>query len=263
MLQPVIFCPLSIERSAIARALNGRARIVTTGPGPDAVRAAVEHLNGIRPPLVVLFGLAGGLRDDAELAPRIGSVMDKDARSWTCPAVAPGEGRASVAVGVDEPVTHPARKRQMGTAYGAAIVDCESHAFAAAAQAAGLRWAIVRGISDGVNVRLPAHATDWVDSEGRTRLGGLLLSIARNPAVLPAVIMLGRRTRPALRAAKARLLALLDAERAAAAAPTVKAAAPPRVPRSGIDMSNPIEVQLGRKSARLNDPPPAKRAPRP
>lgn len=208
---PVVLCPLEVERRHLARMLKLRARVVAVGPGADSVARSVAELRGPDPSLIVLCGLAGGLIE-TERAPRIGWVMDRDGGFWTAPTVPPGDGEPVGVLGVDEPVKTPGRKRQMAEAYGAALVDCESHAFAAAATAANLRWAIVRGVSDGPGESLPTRVMDWVDGRGRTRLGRLVLSIVLEPSVLPAVLRLAMRAGPAMRAAAARVIELLEIE---------------------------------------------------
>lgn len=206
--------------------------------------------------MVILFGLAGGLRE-GERAPRISRVVDKDARAWLAPCVPPGESDPVTIVGMDEPVLHRARKRQMGTAYGAAMVDMESHAFAEACTQAGLRWAVIRGVSDGPDVDLPAGVTEWVNEAGKTRVWGVIFAAMLNPSVVPAAVMLARRARPALKAAAARLIELLNTE--AAMGGVGAAAAPDVVVDRPMASLNPIERQLGRRSARLNDPKPTTR----
>ncbi|MDX2114554.1 MAG: hypothetical protein SFZ24_02890 [Planctomycetota bacterium] len=261
--RPVILCPLEIERRSIGRLLRERAEIVRTGPGAGAVRRGVEEaLRAGAPPLLVLFGLAGGLRSGLT-APRIGRVMDKDARSWDAPLVAPGSGPAACVIGVDEPVTDRDRKKRMAEAYGADLVDCESHAFAEACAAAGVRWAVVRGVSDGPEVTLPAHAQEWVDAEGRTRVGRVFLACLLSPGVLPAVVQLGLRSKPALREARARLLEVLNH-----AASTIEEEKIGGVRRAGAGgegravsaaaeraAANVIEAQLGRRGSRDAAPP--------
>lgn len=252
MSKPVVLCPLSIERRAIAKRLREKAEVRLIGPGAAAARSAVELAAKDRPPIVILFGLAGGLRDDV-IAPPIGRVVDKDGRGWVPPCIPPGEEDAVTIVGMDEPVLHRARKRQMAGAYAAALVDMESHAFAAAATAAGLRWAIIRGVSDGPDMELPAAVTEWVDPLGRMRLMRVFLGAILNPGVIPAVFGLVLRGRPALKAAAGLLVETLSAE-AGVAPPSVVVAPGDAGGGRGF---NPIERQLGRKSARLNDPPPA------
>lgn len=258
MKRPVILCPLSIERRAIAKRLGDRADIRLIGPGAAAVRAALESLTTERPPLVILFGLAGGLRDD-EASPRINRVVDKDARAWIATCVPPGENAPVTIVGMDEPVLTKSRKKRMASAYAATLVDTESHTFAELASDAGLRWGVIRGISDGPDDELPAAVTEWVDQQGRTRFLKVILGTILNPGVIPGLLRLFLRAKPALRAAADRLVETLNAE---ALHP---GSLSPRIPVVVASLAapeqnaaNPIERQLGRKTARLNDPPRAR-----
>lgn len=249
MAHPVVICPLDVERRAAVKAVGDRADVIMCGPGGEAVSRCMAQIAARRPSIVVLFGLAGGLREGS-IAPRITRVMDRDAHTWIPSAWPPIGGEEAALVGVDEPVLHPARKKQMGQAYGAALVDCESHVFAELACAANLRWAVVRGVCDGVDVQLPAHASTWVDASGRTRIGSLILSMVLNPSVLPAAIGLGRRARPALKAAAGRLLELLSAEQIRSSSPEVMIRAAGDSKPAVAASSNPIEAQLGRASRR-------------
>lgn len=260
MRQPLILCPLEIERKAAAKAIGARAAVVVTGPGGEAIERAMADVVKQRPPLVVLFGLAGGLRDGIDDAPRVSRVFDKDARSWLAPCVAPGSSEAVGVIGVDEPVHTPAKKKQLAQAYGAALVDCESHVFARLATEAGLRWAVVRGVSDGPDEALPVHASEWVDEAGKTRAGRVLVSTMLNPGVLPSLFRLGKRSKPALQAAAARLIEILNVSATSTDVVVVPPGDAARAKPVAQAPRNPIEQQLGRKTARLNDPPAAKPA---
>lgn len=264
MAVPVVLCPLQLERRAAVRAVGSRAMVRAVGPGSQGVQRAVQELKsgGVTPPLVVLFGLAGGLRESL-IAPRVGWVSDRGARSWRASCLPPGEDEPVGLLGSPEPITDPARKAQLGQAFGTALVDCESHAFAEAAQAAGLTWAVVRGVSDRVDEALPADAADWIDDRGRTRVLALAGKLLVRPNLIPAVLTLGLRSGPALKVAAGRLVELLEAFRrdpASVAGPDrLKPSVRVSLDRSrDIDTtrpSTPIEEQLGRRSARLNDPP--------
>lgn len=264
---PVVICPLEVERRAVAKALRGRARVIVSGPGKAAVKASVEMIakDKDRPSLVVLFGVAGGLRD-TEGTPRIGWVTDKDARTWTPACAPPGSGELVGMLGVDEPIVLPGKKRQMGEAYGAALVDMESHAFAPACEGARLRWAIVRGVSDGPDVVLPEGAMGWVDTKGKTRVGRVLAQSLLSPPTLIGAIGLWKRTGPALKAACGRLVELLEADRTAphTIKVEVRAVAKPKVvsdlpnsagSASGAKAGNLIEQQLGKRSMIIDKDP--------
>lgn len=258
MSKPIVLCPLDIERRAIVKRVGDRADVRLVGPGPAAMRTALEALVKQRPAMVLLFGLAGGLRDD-ERAPRINRVVDKDARAWLPTCVPPGESPAVTIVGMDEPVLHRARKKQMASAYAAAAVDTESHVFAEFASTAGWRWGVIRGISDGPEDHLPAAVTEWVDERGRTRILRVLLGAILNPGVIPAAITLFRRSRPALRAAADRLIETLNAEALSPGATMRRPAVVVQTPGGHqAEGSNPIERQLGRRGAHAGDPPKAR-----
>jgi len=180
-----------------------------TGPGAEAIRRAVESLDSDRVSLVVLFGVAGAL-GATEPAPPIGAVVDAETGERWTPSVIP-PGPCSTIAGVAEPVWTADTKRDLAARTGADLVDCESHAFARACVAAGLRWAIVRGVSDGPETALPPESARWVDANGATRPGRVMLDLLRRPALTPVVLRLGRTTSRALCAAAARLDAMLDA----------------------------------------------------
>jgi hypothetical protein len=147
----------------------------------------------------------------------------------------------------------------MGEAYGAALVDMESHAFAAVCEASRLRWAVVRGVSDGPDVALPAEALQWVDEKGKTRMGRVLAQTLLSPPTLAAAIGLWKRTGPALKAAAGRLVEMLEADKSAPQTIKVeiRTMAKPKVvsdmpgaagaPASG-KAGNLIEQQLGRRT---------------
>lgn len=255
---PVVICPLMVERRAITKAMRGRAKVIVSGPGADAVKRAVEAVakDKNQPSIVILFGVAGGLRDTEELTPRIGWVTDKNARAWTPSCAPPGSGELVGLLGVDDAITIPARKRQLGDAYGAALVDMESHAFAPACEAARLRWAIVRGVSDGPDVALPEGALGWIDAAGKTRIGRVLAQSLLSPPTLIAAIGLWKRTGPALKAATSRLVELLEADKNAPQTIKVeiRSLVKPKVvsdlpgASTGAKAGNLIEQQLGRRT---------------
>lgn len=219
--RPLVLCALEIERAAAARAARGVADVVRFGPGPAAVRAWGEQFDAERsgrgdqtPALVILFGLAGGLMPTGP-APSIGRVIDREGRVWTPPVVAGDPASAVTLLGMDDPVIEPARKHELAARSGAALVDTESHAFAAWADGsggAGVRWAVIRGVSDGPDEPLPREVTGWIDARGRVRVVRPLLDVIRRPRLAPAVLALSERADAALHAAGERLRALLARE---------------------------------------------------
>ncbi len=257
---PVVLCPLEVERRAIAKAVGMRARVLVTGPGSLAITRAMDSLVDEHPPLVVLCGLAGGVAQSL-LAPRIGWVLDKDAMSVTVPVVPPGSDEEVRLLGLDEPVLKRHRKEAIAAAYGATLVDCESHAFAAAAERLGFRWSIVRGVSDGPTLSLHECVPTWVDPRGRTRRWRVFFDSIFHPSVIPSIIRLSVNSRGALRIATGRLLELLAAEQQLRYGE--RGLPPTTLPKRAGVAPGPtiIEQQLGRPGAAPASAPPKRAVP--
>lgn len=182
--------------------------MVRTGPGPTRVVGVLERVARENPGLVVMAGVAGGLRE-TPVCPPIGRVVDRSGRSWSPSA---GDGAGSVTLlGVDAPVTTVEEKAALGVAHDASLVDCESHAFAEAATRLGLAWAIVRGVSDGPGESLPGEVIGWTDESGRTRLGRVLGGLIRRPRLVGDVARLGRRSARAMEGVVGRVESLVGA----------------------------------------------------
>lgn len=232
----VVLSPLSVERDGLRRAAarSARARgaaglfnsveFELTGIGAERVTAAVASLRarpvGRRPSLVVLAGTAGGLTE-GPVAPPIARVIDEGGGVWTPAAtVRPAEGElATTVLGVDRLIPTPAEKRSLAAWKGATIVDMESHAFARACEGsptAGVepvRWAVVRGVSDGPEHELPEFVLGWFDGAGRARPVAMAVGVMAHPRSWAELWRLSRRTRAALAQAGAALAGLLIAER--------------------------------------------------
>ena len=210
-----VVCPLDFECSALTRTARERGwALACTGPGAAQVRRWGQF--AVLPPgsLVVLAGVAGGLADHFRAgAARVATVRDASGRSWTAPIPPGWTGRRATCLSVDAPLGDPAAKRAAAAAHGADIVDMEAAAFAEVATTRGWRWAIVRGISDAVDHRLPAGIDRWTDRWGETQLGTVVGDLATRPWILPSVVALGRRSRAAMGAVRDALLQLDANER--------------------------------------------------
>lgn len=210
MARPFVICPLEHERRVLERLLGDRASFRVSGPGPDAIRRALGAILEERPPLVILAGVAGGLRECDSLAPPIDCIVDRRGGRWTPNVLDPECSQGVTLVGVEAPVVDPVAKRQLADETGAALVDCESHAFAAMLENRDVPWAVVRGVSDGPDDELPPDIDRWVDDRGRTR--GLVLArrLALAPGLIPRMRALGARSRTALEEAGERITRILD-----------------------------------------------------
>ncbi len=217
MYEPLILCPLEHE----ARALRARLkplRVEVCGPG-RAVGPRVRALCEPRPRLVVLAGLCGGLVE-CEIVPRITRVTSTRGQVWRVPVtlresgqgVAPGgsgrtrrlhesreERDGATLIGVDEVVRSARAKRALGERFGGELCDMESHHFAFACVDIGVRWGVVRGVSDGPADELPRGVERLVDAQGDAKLGAALRHCATRPWEIGSLLRLKKRSEEALK----------------------------------------------------------------
>ncbi len=185
-----------------------RAAVEVCGPGPAAVRRWFAE-DRPAPELVVLAGVAGGLAAGIPIGAvrHVGEVVAEDGTRWSPPIRR--SGPTWRVVGVDHLVATPSAKRRLGSQTGAAIVDMESHAFAAEASARGWPWAIVRGVSDTVDESLPPAIESLLDERGRPRALRAALFVATHPHLLPLLRRLGARTTSTMAAVRPLVAALV------------------------------------------------------
>ena len=103
-------------------------------------------------------------------------------------------------IGQDHIAATVAEKAALHAATGALAVDMESHIAARVAARHGLPFAAIRTISDTASETLPPAALVGMNPDGSMALGKVLLSLARDPAQLPALIRNGRSAEAAFRA---------------------------------------------------------------
>jgi hopanoid-associated phosphorylase len=187
------------EARLLARLAPGIA-VACSGADPARAAAAAAALLAAGAPGLVSFGLAGGL-DPGLAAGRLllparvllpgGGAIAADP-AWHARALAalPGAVTDPLA-GSDRAVAGPAGKASLHRA-GAAAVDMESHAVARAAAAAGKPFLVIRAVADPAGRSLPAAALVAVAPDGGTRLGALLLALARRPRDLAGLVRLAR-----------------------------------------------------------------------
>jgi hopanoid-associated phosphorylase len=101
-------------------------------------------------------------------------------------------------LGASEAAASPARKAELHRITGAVAVDLESHLVAAVAARAGKPFLVLRAVSDSAAQFLPDAAVHGLASNGKPALGRVLLSVARDPRQIPALIRLAGDTRRAL-----------------------------------------------------------------
>ncbi len=210
----IVLCPMQVERRAvereIARASAGSVRVIQTGIGAKAINDVVKRIAPERPRLVLLAGVCGGLLHGPEV-PVLSRIVDEHGRSWSGFAGAAANGGATL-VGVDRIVDTPLAKARLAEASGASIVDMESHAFAAQCEELGLRWGVVRGVSDTPDEMLPAEILNWITPAGDTRTGRAVIDMLRRPTHIPHIMRFARRSGRVLPAVGKRVVEVLQGD---------------------------------------------------
>lgn len=209
----LVICPLAHEARAIRRAVRQvpSVQVVVSGPGPGAVHRALDR--AMNPPSQGLGILLAGVAGELATVPAsffIQTVVDAGGARYqpSFPAPSDASGDGVTLLGLDAPAATPAEKLAWHERSGARLVDTESHVLARLCSERGIPWGVVRGISDAAHETLPAQALDWVTPAGRTRILRPLADILRTPALIPAVVRLGRRSARSLPDVGARVAVL-------------------------------------------------------
>jgi hypothetical protein len=211
---PIVICALQFEARLLRSALRStNMRVACCGPGAAGVRGWAQR-NAIagaagRKSIVLLAGLAGSLRDSirAGQARVIAEVRDGSGTMIAQPPINPA-GEKAIIVTSDSVVCGRAQREALALRSGADLVDLESAAFAAIAEARGWRWGIVRGVSDDLDTPLPPPAAHWVNARGRTRSLRVALDLARGRSRWRDVQCLHANSRRALASCAAHLRAI-------------------------------------------------------
>ena len=157
---------------------------------------------------LISFGLCGALDPALTVGrPIIADAVTSGRERWETDhawggrlrAALPGAARGDLAAG-DVIVGTPAAKAALRQASGAAAVDMESHAAAAAAHAAGLPFAVLRVVSDAAGRVLPKAAQAGFKADGQPDIGAVIAALARRPWELPSLIRVGLEAEQAFRA---------------------------------------------------------------
>jgi hopanoid-associated phosphorylase len=103
-------------------------------------------------------------------------------------------------LGADTAATTGADKAALFRATGAIAVDLESHLVAREAARARRPFLVLRAVADPATRSLPPAAVDGLDADGKPALGRVLMSVARHPGQIAALLRLAGDTRRALSA---------------------------------------------------------------
>lgn len=168
---------------------KGRLWLVRTGVGPARASLSLSRALRLmpRPQAVLDLGCAGGLVDSVQpgTAIAVSCVRDCDGNSWTADPGWASILRAAAAQGgvpcpsgvlLSSPVALRTRAEKVAAAerHGAVCVSMETASVARAAMAAGIPFASLRVVLDGLNTDLQRNSEAIVSREGRPLLGGLL-----------------------------------------------------------------------------------------
>jgi adenosylhomocysteine nucleosidase len=224
--------------------------LAVTGDGERNARLGLAALLAALPVRrLIVAGVAGGL--NAALMPgalvigeRVvseadggGLVADGALVTAAVAGIAGGGARGVVVSATRIADTAAEKKRLLALAHapsvseGAAVVDLESAAFAAAANRAGIPWLVLRAVSDAAGEGVPALLNQSRDEGGAVRRGRVVRALLGNPKALLPLLALRERVRVCAAALGDAVAATIDALRAA------DAAAPALAPRPAPDFS--------------------------
>ena len=199
-----IVAALPAEARCLPRARVPDVRVTVSGPGPARARQAAEEHLGAGARALVSWGVAGAL--DPSLRPGtlvlavVATAMDGttwtgDSR-WRERLLEVADPELPVTGGTllqaDDVMAGAEEKRAEFERTGACVVDTETGAVAAAAQAAGVPWVAVRAVVDPAGFDLPHAALAAVDEDGHTHPGRVITASLRRPQELPRLMRLGR-----------------------------------------------------------------------
>ena len=191
------------RRGGLIAQPSGGVATQTTAIAESLLRDGAEAL--------ISFGIAGALAPSLApgdlLVPRA-VIDDRGARfavddTWRTQIVDALRGAGLPVerrdlLGTSEVAASPARKAEFHRVTGAVAVDLESHLVAAVAARAGKPFLVLRAVSDSAVQVLPDAAVHGLAPSGKPALGRVLLSVARDPRQIPALIRLASDTRRAL-----------------------------------------------------------------
>lgn len=227
----LVVTALPEEGRPLLRTLGRRSDVVVAVTGDGAARAGRAMrglLAELHPEVLVIAGLAGALspdvrpgevrlvrelRDDAGAVRRPSPTLLERARR-----VGPPE---DVLVSTPLLVRTPEERERIRRAAGiappdAGLVDLESGACAAEADAAGVPWLVVRAVSDGPDDRLPLWLEEARAEDGSLSRRTVVVGALLHPTRIPTLIGLARRARAGGRALARTVPAILAAVVAAA-----------------------------------------------
>lgn len=108
--------------------------------------------------------------------------------------------RCALLLGSDQAVASSEEKAELFARTGAAAIDMESHAVAAAAADRAAPFLVIRTVADPAERRLPPWLAGVIGANGRPGARAVAAGLARNPADAAAMLRLGGDARRGLKA---------------------------------------------------------------
>ena len=165
---------------------NDHVVVVCGGIGSTAARRAAEAaIILFRPEMVESVGFAGALKPTLRVGEVLTPAQVIDATDGS--SVQTGEG-AGVLVTCSS-IAGVEQKEKLGRSYAADAVDMEAAAVAKAAEARGVRFRVVKAISDENDVTLP-DVEKFVQPDGRFNTVRFAMHVAIRPWLWLAVVHL-------------------------------------------------------------------------
>lgn len=182
-------------RCWISRAPDRRLGVCVTGTGSAAAgAAAAAAIAAHQPHWVISVGLAGALepsvsRGDLLLVRTVKSTESPDLQVGLKLSEESLEGSPGVRLGdlftAERLVAAPDDKAQLFSQSGAAAVDMETYAVAAACQQAGVRFMGVRIISDDASEEIPPEVAELLKRRSTAgQAGAAAAALMRRPSVV-------------------------------------------------------------------------------
>lgn len=190
---------LRADQTLVRRGIHlyrlGSAVVVAGGMGAERATLAVAAALEVAPDATLISaGLAGACRPDV----RAGEVMEAGVvvDALTGERFAARNDASEVLV-TTRTIASVAEKARLAATYGAAMVDMEAAAVARLAQARGLDFRAIKGISDAHDFELQSLAK-FSGKFGGFRTGAFALHIALHPREWGKAVTLGRCSQQAL-----------------------------------------------------------------
>lgn len=193
--KPVLVCfALKEEANAFRKLAQGNpaVSILVTGMGRDnSRRALLERLKELTPAFVLTCGFAGGLNPNLFIGDVIFTSQDHELQAQLL-ATKAKPARVHCATRI---ATTVADKAQLRRETGADAVEMESAAFDAICRERGLRFAVVRAISDTAREDLPLDFNRLSRADWTLDYRKLAWTVIKSPGKIPALLRLQKNSR--------------------------------------------------------------------